>query len=669
MNEHKPKLVVCIGASAGGLKPIEEFFDNCPADTEFAFVIIQHLSPEFKSLMDQLLARHTKMEIHKIRSGMTLKPNSIYLSPPDQNAELDQDQFVTSKRAEGRTPNLPIDLFFSSLSKSYGPNSVGIILSGSGSDGSRGIKDIHDAGGLLIAQSLGSSDFEGMPKSSIQSGLIDFVTPVREMPSLIHRYSENRIELPSFEKAPKDTEPGAISANLRLFHHFRQTYGVDFSLYKPGTITRRIDRRMQANGVHELGRYVDVVVRDRSESETLYRDMLVEVTSFFRDPLAYDSLKENVLPNLIKANRETKEIRIWVCGCATGEEAYSIAMLTYDAIEKHGSPNLTFKLFATDIHRGSVKIAGLGRYSEASMSQLPEGYCGRFFDRIGDSYVVKRAVRESVIFAPNDVTRDPPFTRLDLICCRNLLIYLTAPVQKIVLSQFHFGLKPEGYLFLGPSETVGSLESKFTYVDRNWRIFKKDYAGENTDGFAPSIRTLLPNKKDPNNALSFANTIGRQFELRQSWVDSTYQDLLQKFVPPSILVDEFYEVLHCFGDASKFLSIPSGRPTSNLQKMLQGSLGRAANSAVYRSNSENTVVIVNNVEVEQDDGTVMNYSVQSEPLSQGSRKFFLVIIQTRDPRPTQRTELDFASTSDLTTQINGLEEELSFTRKSLQAHR
>ena len=467
---NQPDYVVGVGASAGGLEAIEHFFDAALANTGLAFVVVQHLSPDFRSMMSQLLARHTAMPIQLVEDGMAIEAGVIYLIPARKNMVirdgclrlLDQEPTVGLK--------LPIDIFFHSLAKSFGDRSIAVVLSGTGSDGSRGIKSVHEAGGLVLVQDLESSAFDGMPRNAIATRKADVVCHPSRMPERILEFVQDPqgFVRGQVEASDSQEDDGDRTGLIRLF---RRKYGIDFSFYKPTTINRRLDRRMQLANAVNFEQYMTTLESDSEELDTLYRDLLVEVTRFFRDPEAFDRLRFELLPELVQ--NADNEIRVWVPACATGEEAYSLAMILHHLAQASKSPAVRIKIFATDMHHKSLELASAAVFRPESVANVPEDYLKAYFSKIDDLYHLSREIREHVVFAQHDITKDPPFTRVDLISCRNVLIYLEPHIQQRVLSMFHFGLKPDGLMFLGPSETVGDLASEFTSVDKHWRIYRK----------------------------------------------------------------------------------------------------------------------------------------------------------------------------------------------------
>ncbi|MEM8865339.1 MAG: chemotaxis protein CheB [Planctomycetota bacterium] len=653
--------IVGVGASAGGLDAIERLFDNMPADTGMAFVIVQHLSPDFKSLMDELLSRHTSMPIHRVEDGMQVEPDHIYLIPPKKNMVLSEGKLLLTDQEDDGALNLPIDIFFRSLAQDAGRKAVAVILSGTGSDGSRGIQEIHNSGGLVLAQDLESAGFDGMPRSAASTKIVDIVCPPERMPS---RLAEH-LHMPSYlggehlqmtEEMPRDDD------KLEIFRLFRHKYGIDFSLYKPATIDRRIERRVQLTRSENIHDYVDKLETDSEELDNLYRDLLVEVTQFFRDSEAFDTLRKEVIPGLVRQAPNGGEVRLWVPGCATGEEAYSLAMMVHSAIRKE-KREVNVKIFATDMHSRSLEYASAGVYPAAAMENVPEEYRKKYFTANGDLYHVVKELRQTVIFAPSDITRDPPFTKVDLISCRNVLIYLESRVQKKILSLFHFGLRAGGVLFLGPSETLGDLSNEFESIDRHWRIYRKQR----------DIRLPMATRMPMTPALSKVVLRHSPFVARQPQQEvgqtliSAYEQLLTKYVPSSLLVNEYFELVHSFGNARQLLIQPEGRPTLDVLKLVRGELRMALSAALHKANQQRSSVVYRGVRLRTDEGETQ-YKVVVEPFAKANERMFLICLeQVELPSQPEQSGEDFDAQEQSSERITVLEQELAYTRESLQS--
>src|SRR5579883_1708502 len=423
-------IVVGIGASAGGLEPLERFFAALPGDSGMAFVVLQHLSPDFESRMDELLARQTPLPIHKVTDGVAVEANAIYLIPPKKEMIISGGRLLLTDKDDVRGFSLPIDHFFRSLAHDRGRRAVGIVLSGAGSDGSRGIRDIHEAGGLVLCQSPESARFQGMPLSAKQTGIVDAFLAPDQMPEALVRYvrdPERRWE-ESDDREPMPTG-AAIEEIMRLL---RAEYGIDFAHYKPSTVMRRIERRLALSNRIDIGDYARLLGSNPEELNALYRDLLVGVTRFFRDPEAFDRLQTEIIPAILAGTNAKEEVRVWIAGCATGEEAYSIAILFHEQLEAARRP-INVRVFATDVHRTSLEIAAAGIYDEDALADVGGPRRDRYFIKDDHRYRVCKELRQMIVFARHNVILDAPFTRLDMITCRNLLIYLQPVVQRKVL--------------------------------------------------------------------------------------------------------------------------------------------------------------------------------------------------------------------------------------------
>ncbi|MCE3002145.1 MAG: hypothetical protein LW860_05510 [Xanthomonadaceae bacterium] len=459
-----PDRLLAIGASAGGLDALEKFFGSVGADLDAAFVVVQHLSPDYKSMMDTLLARHTPMPVVMAEHQMPLRAGQVFLIPPGMTMAVAEGRL----RLSPKPPNqlvLPIDMFLRSASEAYRERLVAIILSGTGSDGSRGAATVKANGGYVIAQNPATARFDGMPRSVIGSGVVDTVLDVEAMGAHLATQLALPVATASGAEPPAaDLLVSDAEAMADLMHLLHDATGIAFREYKAATLNRRVLRRMHLTACDTVGAYVAAVRGRPDELQALKRDLLIPVTMFFRDPEAFDSLRQNAVEPIVKAAEASRPVRVWVAGCATGEEAYSIAMLFDEAFQaSHRWPAL--KLFATDAEEQCLATAGAGFYPRGIADEVEERRLARYFDAREDGFVVRKELRQNLVFARHNVVEDPPFTQLDLVCCRNLLIYLQPEAQERVLRRFQFALRPGGYLFLGSSETLGGVARDFDVVD------------------------------------------------------------------------------------------------------------------------------------------------------------------------------------------------------------
>src|SRR6187431_2714047 len=566
-----PLYVVGMGASAGGLDALERFFDNVPKQTGMAFVLVQHLSPDFKSLMDELLARHTELPIRLVENDMPVRADHVYLIPPKKEMIISAGRLLLSERDREQELTLPIDVFFRSLAQDCGGRAIAVVLSGGGSDGSRGIRAVHEAGGLVVIQDVESAQFDGMPKTAREAGVADYVLPPQDMPGVLIEHASRAGIRPV---KPAETDQG-MSAVYRMLE---QEYGIDFTHYKPSTITRRIERRLQLARVDDIEQYVRKLSGEHEELDVLYRDLLIGVTRFFRNEEAFEVLEKEVLPELLKSGSNDAPFRVWVAGCATGEEVYSLAIILNELTSETGR---SFKIFATDVHQGSLEQATRALYDEDAIANVSPERLQRCFLQRGRSFQVVPEIRQSVVFAHHNVVKDAPFTRVDLVSCRNMLIYLQQPAQEKVLSRFHFALNRGGMMFLGPSESLGHLDHDFEPIHKHWRIYRK-YSDSRVPFDRKSPHTQKPSSSRAGGAAPEA--FGQRMSARHSVAQllGTYDTLLDELMPPSLLVDDRGELVHAFGGATRFLKLRDGRQGLDAFEMVDPELRMVLIGGVQR---------------------------------------------------------------------------------------
>jgi len=644
-----------VGASAGGLEALEQFFKSMPPDNGMAFIVIQHLSPDFKSLMNELLARHTNMKIVSVTHPTELEPNTVYLLPPRKEMVCVTGKLRVHDRPADK-PLTPINVFLRSLARDWKEKSVGVILSGTGSDGTSGLMDIHEVGGLVLVQSEETAKFDGMPRSAIDSGLADAILAPGEMAKTLLAYAKNpRAE--NLENLPTKSLAQQAGGLPAVIERLREVYGIDFNYYKPATISRRIDRRISIMHSGSFAEYSKQVLQDPTELDALYKDLLIGVTRFFRDSEAFEILRRKVIGPLLDATPPTEEIRVWVAACATGEEAYSLAMLFLEAFDERGR-EANIKIFATDVHRDSLQIASEGSYPEASMGDLAKERLVKFFVPDGNRFRVANRLRRLLIFSPHNLIKDPPLTRMDLVSCRNLLIYFQAAAQNKVIGAFHFALKKQGSLFLGPSESIGTLEAEFTPLERSWKIYRK-------------VRdTRLPMELRMNLSPAAGRALARSAMPGDLRVSRAYEALLNRFVPTGILLNEKREILHVFGDAEAYLRAPSGRMSSDVVSLTRGDLRLALSSAIQGAMKRGEKVVFGGIKFRRD-GKETLLSITADPIHDKATDntfVFLLFSETVRAVPVAITAAaDFQVEDEARARIQLLELELSQTKESLQA--
>lgn len=657
---------VGIGASAGGLEALESLFQKMPRHTGMAFVVIQHLSPDFESRMDELLARQTKIPIFRVVDGMEVEPDSIYLVPPKKEMIVSNGRLLLTDKDPERGFSLPIDHFFRSLAQDAGRYAIGVILSGTGSDGSRGIRTIQEAGGLVVCQSEDTARFDGMPRSALETGTVDLVLPPDAIPDALVKYVAKSL---SAEKMSQEelipVEDEGLEKILRLI---RSGYDIDFAHYKASTIVRRTSRRLAMTQCRDLDEYAAFIEQNPEELDNLYKDYLIGVTRFFRDKEAFRSIEEEVIPKILQRADSPHELRIWIAGCGTGEEAYSLAMLMFEATQASSRP-IGMKIFATDVHRDSLEIASLGRYPEESLVGVSDERRERHFVQDGDMYRVNADLRRLIVFARHNILSDAPFTRMDLVSCRNLLIYLQPTAQKKAMSLFHFGLKPSGFLFLGPSETPGGLSDEFEPLSKKWRIYRK-----RRDIRLPAdMRLPLP-------SASLMAASGSRVHFPSAWTTpapdssllTTYDRLLDTYMPLSILVDDKFELIHLFGGAEAYTKLRSGRPTASILDLIHEDLKTALSGALSRAEKELTPIRYTGLAVRRDGkDELVRLIVEPIQNQRADTLCFLIRLESLEsPNPRSQGD-DQDTTVDVQKMsrdyIASLEAELRFAKENLQA--
>ena len=656
---------VGIGASAGGLEAIESFFTNMPPDSGMAFIVVQHLSPDYKSLMVELLSKKTAMPVHRAEDAMEVLANHIYLIPPKKNLTIFHGKLLLSDQDHSRGINLPIDLFLRSLADDQAERAVAVILSGTGSDGMRGVRTVKENGGMVMVQSEESAKFDGMPRSAISTGLADFVLPPDQMPKQLQAF----IKHPYVTKTERSesllsNEDGLI----RIFALLRERCKVDFTYYKPSTVVRRIERRMSINQVEDIRDYVTFILSNPSELTTLYRELLIGVTSFFRDQEAFDFVAANVLPDLFR-NATSREIRFWVAACSTGEEAYSLAILARECLEQLGS-NHDIKIFATDIDRDAIHYAAAGSYPESIAADLSPRILAKYFHKRDDNFQIARTIREMVVFAQHNLIKDPPFTNIDLISCRNVLIYFQPILQRKVFEFFNFSLAANGALFLGSSETTGDMASYFDVLDSKLKIFRsKGRLKPLSDTHIPTVTdTRFHEMKGQFAVARRASRATDEERVMERFIEAASLD----YIPLALVVNEQLEVQHIFGDAAGYFKLPSGKVVNDISKMAVKELAIPLATGIQKVFRQNQELRFSNIRISHYDGNRL-VDMRIKPLPGKKEQDRLVAIFLSEVKKSGDT-LDsgqLVQTYDLSKEaedrMRDLEHELQFTRENLQA--
>jgi chemotaxis methyl-accepting protein methylase len=553
-------LIVGVGASAGGIRALKEFLAHVPADSGIAFVVILHLSPDHESKLAEVLQSTAAIPVTQVRNRVRVEPNHVYVISPNRSLAINDGELLLSEITTFEERRAPVDIFFRTLAESHHSRAVCVILSGTGADGSMGMKRVKEYGGICIVQDPDEAEYSGMPQNSLTSGLVDYVLPVAQIPDAIIAY-RNHLSTIAIPTEPQQHQEADGTALRHIFAQLRVRTGHDFTNYKRSTVLRRIERRVRVNKLPNLPAYASFMSERPEEAQALLRDLLISVTNFFRDFVPFQALERSIISKLIENKAAGDQVRIWVAGCATGEEAYSVAILFLECIEELPDPPLV-QIFATDIDELAIAKARDGYYTPNDAADVAPERLQRFFVKDGEGYRVQRNVREVVLFAVHNVINDPPFSHLDLVTCRNLLIYLNRAAQERLMQMLHFALNPGGYLFLGTSESIQSSNNLFVALDKDSHIFQRRQVESHLSlpfpGFSPSAPTLqYPDQ-----------TTAPVAHDRLSYLE-LHQRLLEQYAPPSVVVNEDYEIVHLSPRAGRYMQIAAGEPSHNLLKMIR----------------------------------------------------------------------------------------------------
>jgi two-component system CheB/CheR fusion protein len=580
--------IIAIGASAGGLEALGQFFKNMPAVNGMGFVVIQHLDPDHVGMMPELLQRNTSMKVTQVRDGLNIIPNNIYIIPPNKTMSILNGVLHLFDPVESRGLRLPIDFFFRSLANDKGERSIGIILSGMGSDGSLGIKAIKERNGIVLVQDPTSAKFDGMPRSAIHAVVPDIIASAVELPikliDLLNFYQTNKAK----EKVKKESK----SSIDKIIILIRDQTGHDFSLYKKNTIFRRIERRKGIHQIENIKTYVRFLQENPKEIDILFKELLIGVTNFFRDTSVWEILKEKVIPSLINELPNHYIVRAWVVGCSTGEEAYSLAITFNEVIEKLANKKkISLQIFATDLDTDAIDRARKGYFSKNILNDVSLGRIKRYFKPIDDGFIIKTFIREMIVFAPQNVIKDPPFTKLDIITCRNLLIYMESELQKKIVGLFSYSLKPKGILVLGTSESLGSNNEAFNEIDAKNKIFER------------SENNTLSNLIDFPSSFYRTTTMTSEKKTTKKVIENiqalTDQILIQRFTPASVLINENGDILYITGHTGDFLEPAAGKANWNIYAMAREGLRNELHSAIHKVSQNFDPIVINNVKIEK----------------------------------------------------------------------
>jgi two-component system CheB/CheR fusion protein len=657
---------VAIGASAGGLEAIETFFTHMSPESGLAFIVIQHLSPDYKSLMVELLSKKTEMKVQRAEEGMVVEPNNIYLIPPKKNLTIFHGKLLLNEQDHSKGINLPIDIFLMSLSEDQGDMAVGVILSGTGSDGMRGVRSIKENGGMVMVQNEESAKFDGMPRAALSTGLADFTLPPEDMPKQLLNYARHPYvsRMDRAEQPIKDEDD-----TTKIFSILRERCKVDFTFYKPSTINRRIERRMTVNNIDEIGNYVNYLQNYPGEVTALFRELLIGVTSFFRDFQAFELLAREYMPAIFEGS-ENREIRFWVPGCSTGEEAYSLAILAKETMDSMGVKH-DVKVFATDVDRDAIHFAAVGKYPESIVADISTSYLTKYFHKREESFQISRNIREMVVFAQHNLLKDPPFTNIDLISCRNLLIYLQPVLQRRVLDFFNFSLNPGSILFLGLSETTGEMADYYEVKDAKHKIYASKGRGKRLNEktpYATATDTRFRVIRDTSAGIRRAIHTADEERILERFIETVSGDLF----PLTFVVNEQMEVLHIMGETEGFVKLSSGKVSHDITRMISKDIAIPVSTGIQKVIRNNKEVRFSNITTKIS-GEMKNIDLRIIPLAARKGQYPLIAVMINEKLKEKLAESDdqtavsYDMTKETEQRIQDLEQELQFSRENLQA--
>ena len=654
--------VVGVGASAGGFEAFSQLLEALPAQPQLTIVFVQHLAPQHDSFLPALLAGRSKLPVIQVTEGVRLKRNHVYVVPPNVQMELVAGHLHLAPRPEDRSQYTPIDFFFRSLARVLREKAIGVVLSGTASDGAIGVREIKSAGGIALAQEPRSAKYDGMPKAAIATQAIDLILPPVELAARLVQIAADAVRRPSVP-APPERDPAIAEEQLdKVFGLLLQATGVNFSHYKSQTIMRRLLRRMALMQTPDIERYIVFLEHTPGEVMKLHNDLLIHVTRFFREPASFQALASQIIPAILATVPPDGPIRAWVAGCATGEEAYSLAIAVIECLGTRIA-DLRVQIFGTDVSESAIDVACRGLYPPTIAADVSPDRLRKFFAKTDGGYRVSTQLRDLCVFARQDLTCDPPFSRLDLICCRNVLIYLDTGLQKKLLSVFHYALKPSGVLLLGHAETIGYNSELFTVTHKKQRIYRKK------SGALPALSELLPVASRVKRARKAATAI---VEGPRAMVGEANRIVLDRYAPPSVLVDEKFQVVQFNGQTGLFLEPSPGEPSFHVLKLAREGLLHGLRSALQSAKKTRRTARKEGLRV-RNGTTWHDIDLEVIPMARQDQTFYLALFEPRQDRDAserkatrrKRTAADRAGTQSH--RIARLEEELAATREYLQS--
>ena len=647
--------IVGIGASAGGLEAFEEFFNNMPSDSGMAFVLVPHLDPSHSSILPELLKRNTTMMVSQAADGMKVEPNRVYIIPPNKDMAIFHGTLqLTALEKTSRGLRMPIDAFLRSLADDQGEMAICIILSGSGSDGSMGLRAVHAAGGMSMVQELSTAKYDGMPRSAIDTNLVDFILPASKMAEQLTAYGK-KISV----KRPRPVSPIAAPSSIqKIMMVLRSQTGHDFSSYKKSTVLRRIERRMNVHNIEDPGLYVRYLQEHKEEVRLLFKELLITVTSFFRDREAFEILRKKIWPRLLEGKSDECTLRLWVPGCSTGEEAFSIGITLREYLSE-AKRECKVQIFGTDIDEEAINKARSGTYPDNIAIDISPERLRRFFSKEEGTYRVKKDIREMIVFAVQNVIKDAPFTKLDLVSCRNFLIYVEPELQNRLVPLFHYSLRPGGILFLGSSESVGRFSDLFAPLDKKWKFFE-------SKGTSPA-QAIVALPWAPEFTVRGAGEDEKKVK-KPGISELTQRLLLNTFAPPTVVVDSKGEILYIHGQTGKYLEPAAGPANLNLLNMTREGLRFELRSALHNVVAKKKEVRYNGLKVKANGGE-FEVNLIIRPLLDAEGMQNLILVTFEEPPSVilkQPTVKERRSSGRYQRRLEDLDQELMHTKETLQ---
>jgi len=652
--------IVAIGASAGGLKAFGQFFSNMPLDSGIGFVLIPHLDPNHVSLLPDLLRKYTKMTVVQAGDGIKVQANCIYVIRPNTEMAIMHGTLLLTEPEARRGHRLPIDIFFLALAKDQREKAIAIILSGNGTDGTLGLRAIKAEGGMAMVQDPATAEYDSMPRNALQAGVVDYTLPPEKMPAELIKY----VKHPYLKAAPETVALADQTSDplKKIFYLLRLQTGHDFSFYKKNTIRRRIEKRMSIHQIENISQYLRLLQQNTQEVAILFKEFLIGVTNFFRDAEAFEALSKRLIKETLADKPKDYSIRVWVPGCSSGEEVYSIAIVLRECMDKL-KRNCHVQIFATDIDQDAIHAARAGLYPGSIVADVTPARLKRFFVKEGHNYRIKKEIREMVIFAVQDLIKDPPFTKLDLLSCRNLFIYFDAALQKKLLPLFHYALQPDGILFLGPSESIGEAVDLFTLIDKKWKLLKPKgsrFVAESVISFPDSISRgdvgdrPGQGEKSEGKDLVFSKAAEKM--------------LLDEYAPPSVLIRSEGEILYAHGRTGKYLELAQGRASLNILEMAREGIRRELEPLIRKAKTQKKQVSMEGLQVKAN-GEYQRLNLTVKPLLQTQAGGDLMIIAFEEitPKTTKsRKAKSPGGGAKAAERILQLEQELQYSREHLQ---